>query len=176
MNSMNKNVEKLVEDLKSTFNLISVDHVSKDQVSFDFNDKELHSALSHMKSIGWTQLSMITCVDWIEDNQFQLVYILFNWEEGIKVQIRTRIDRDEGKFRTITNIYPGAKYYERDIHEFFGIVFDGNPESVKQLFLENWDDMPPLRKDFDPKAYSDRKYEAREYKANYNNTKVGETV
>jgi len=116
---------------------------------------------------------MLTCVDWIEENEFQLVYLLMNWELGVRLQVRTRIDRDNPVFTTVTNIYPGAKYYERDVHEFFGVEFEGNPDSYKQLFLENWDDMPPLRKDFDPVAYSDRKFPKREYKKDFN-TKAGE--
>ena len=86
----------------------------------------------------------------------------------------TNVDRDKPVFTTITNIYPGAQYYERDVHEFFGVEFEGNPDSYKQLFLENWDDIPPLRKDFDAVAYSDRKYPARKYKANFS-TEAGES-
>jgi NADH-quinone oxidoreductase subunit C len=52
------------------------------------------------------------------------------------------------------------------------VEFEGNEMSYKQLFLENWDDMPPLRKDFDSKAYSDRKYPVREYKKDF--SKEGE--
>ena len=53
------------------------------------------------------------------------------------------------------------------MHEFFGVEFEGNPDSNKQLFLENWDDMPPLRKDFDSIKYSDSKYKMREYKTDF---------
>jgi len=172
---MNNSIKTLVEDVSKKFNVLSIDEITSSQVSFDLDKNEVHSALSYIKSIGWRQLSLLTCVDWIEENEFQLVYIVFNWENGIRIQFRARIDRELAQFRTITNIYPGAKYYERDVHEFFGVKFEGNPDSLKQLFLENWDDMPPLRKDFDSKAYSDRKYPARKYNKNFNN-KVGDTI
>lgn len=173
MNSMNNNITELVDDLKVKFNILSVDHPLKNQISIDVTNGELHSALAYVKSLGWIQLSILSCIDWIDDNEFQLVYIVFNWQKAITIQVRTKIKRDEAKFSTITSIYPGAQYYERDVHEFFGVVFEGNPDSNKQLFLENWDDIPPLRKDFDPVAYSDRKYPKREYKKDYN-TKAGE--
>lgn len=170
----NMNIELLEKDIRSRFQMKNVDVVSKNQISFDLENNDVHTALSYLKSIGWVQLSMLTCVDWLKDNKFQLVYIIFNWENPIRIQVRTLIDRENAKFNTMTTIYPGAKYYERDVHEQFGVVFEGNPESLKQLFLEDWDDMPPLRKDFDPKAYSDRKYSKREYKANYETKKEGD--
>ncbi len=160
-------IKELVKNIKSKYKAVKVDYPKDNQVSFDFKPNEIHSALAYVKAIGWKQLSILSCIDWIEDNEFQLVYIVYNWDNGIRLQIRTRIDRDKPIFTTITPIYPGAQYYERDVHEFFGVEFEGNPDSYKQLFLENWDDMPPLRKDFDSKAYSDKKYPVREYSKDY---------
>ncbi len=167
MSSMNKNTEKIIEKVKSKFNVLNVDVPKDTQAALDFEARDLHAVLAYVKSEGFRQLSMLSCVDWIDEEKFQLVYLLFNWDEGIRLQIRIKLDRNNPKFTTATNIYPGAKYYERDIHEFFGVEFEGNPDSYKQLFLENWDDMPPLRKDFNSKAYSDRKYPVREYKKDF---------
>ncbi|MCK5128318.1 MAG: NADH-quinone oxidoreductase subunit C [Clostridiales bacterium] len=170
---MNNNIETFVEDIKSKYETLGVDIPKNNQVSLDFTARDIHSVLAYAKSHGWAQLSMLTCVDWIEENKLQLVYLLFNWENGVRLQVRTKLDRDKPVFSTITSIYPGAKYYERDVHEFFGVEFEGNPESYKPLFLENWDDMPPLLKDFDPQAYSDEKYPAREYEKDFTK-KAGE--
>jgi len=51
---------------------------------------------------------------------------------------------------------------DEELFEFFGIKFEGN-DDMKPLFLENWDDLPPLRKDFDPLEYSKKKFPDREY-------------
>ena len=164
---MNRNIEKLNNELNDNFELLSSEHPKENQATFDFPSRDIHAVLAYVKAEGYTQLSMLSCVDWIDEGEFQLVYLLLNWEQGIRLQIRTRLNRNNPKFTTVTNIYPGAKYYERDVHEFFGVEFEGNPDSYKQLFLENWDDMPPLRKDFDSKAYSDKKYPAREYSKDF---------
>ena len=118
---MNNNIKNLVEAISSKFELLDTDYPTDNQVSLDFNSRDIHSVLAFVKAAGWTQLSILTCVDWIEQNEFQLVYIVFNLEKGIRVQIRTRIERENAKFGTITSIYPGAKFYERDVHEFFGV-------------------------------------------------------
>ena len=170
---MNELLNDLIESVKSHYTVLHVDYPKSGQAALDLPPREVHAVLAFLKAQGYRQLSMLSCVDWITDGQFQLVYLLFNWDAGLRLQIRTRIDRAHPEFTTVTNIYPGAKYYERDVHEFFGVVFAGNPDSGKPLFLEKWDDLPPMRKDFDPQAYSDRKYPARQYKADFD-TKAGE--
>lgn len=171
-NSTNNNFEELSRSLEAQFEVINVEQVAVNQFSFDFNENQIHGALSYVKNLGYTQLSMVLCVDFLEEGVFQLVYLVFDWKKGIRLQIRTKINREASQFRTITSIYPGAMYYEREIHEFFGVHFEGNPNSEKQLFLENWDDMPPMRKDFDSQAYSDRKYTRRTYTKDFNSKEV----
>ena len=163
----NEALRAILGKVKDRYDVLNVDIVMDNQVSLDLGKDDIHSLLTFLRGEGWRQLSMLTCVDWIAEGEFQLVYILMNWDNPVRIQVRTRIVRDDPKFLTVTNIYPGAKYYERDVHEFFGVVFEGNDDALKQLFLENWDDIPPLRKDFDSRAYSDRKYAKREYKKDF---------
>ena len=137
--------------------------VDQYQISFEINRDDVHRVLATLKQAGWIQLSYLSAVDWIAENEFEIVYILMNWEKPVHVQIRTRIDREKPEINSILPIFPGAKYYEREAHEFFGIKFPGNPDHEKQLILEMWDDIPPLRKDFDPRAYSDAHFSKREY-------------
>jgi len=137
------------------------------QMSFEVNKEDIHSILTSLKAEGWIQMSYLSAIDWIDENEFELVYIVFNWEKPVYVQIRTRLDRDNPSINTIMPIYPGSKYYEREAFEYFGIRFPGNPDFEKPLILEDWDDMPPLRKDFDPRAYSDAHFSKREYTETY---------
>ena len=169
---MNKHIESITEAVKEKFGGVTVTPVRDDQAALDVNPGDVHAALAYLKAEGFRQLSMLSCVDWIEQGEFQLVYLLFDWDRGVRLQLRTRIARENPKFTTVTNIYPGAQYYERDVHEFFGVEFEGNAMSYKQLFLENWDDIPPMRKDFISKAYSDKKFPVREYKKDF--TKEGD--
>ena len=167
-NSMN-NIEYVTNLVTEQFKVIKTDVIDEYQVAFEVKKTDVHTMLSMLKSFGWIQLSYLSAIDWIEENEFELVYILMNWEKAVHVQITTRIDRDNPVMPTIMPIFEGCKYYEREAHEFFGIKFPGNPDHEKQLILEEWDDMPPLRKDFDPQAYSDRKFPKREYTEDFVN-------
>ena len=133
-NSMNDMLKKISDTLKPLKMMTPADR----QIACIVSPGEVHKALAYLKSSGFTQLSILTCVDWMKENEFELVYVLMNWEDGIHVQLRTRIDREKPVF--------------------FGVEFVGNEDSYKPLFLERWDTIPPLRKDFDPRAYSDSKF------------------
>ncbi|MBU1093947.1 MAG: NADH-quinone oxidoreductase subunit C [Firmicutes bacterium] len=166
MNSMN-NVEFLKGLMNQNFKIVETDVIDQYQVSFVLKQADVLQALVTLRNAGWIQMSYLSAVDWPDENKIEVVYILMNWERPVHIQIRTKIDRNDPVMPTIIHIYPGAKYYERECHEFFGVKFPGNPDYQKQLILEMWDDMPPLRKDFDPKAYSDRKFTKREYNEDY---------
>jgi len=161
------NVEFLKALMTQSFKLVETDVIDQYQVSFVLKQDDVHQALITLKNAGWIQMSYLSAIDWPDENKIELVYILMNWERPVHIQIRTKVDRNDPVMPSIINIYPGAKYYERECYEFFGVKFPGNPDYEKQLILEVWDDMPPLRKDFDPKAYSDKKFTKREYKEDY---------
>jgi NADH-quinone oxidoreductase subunit C len=161
-NSMN-NVTETIILVESHINVLSATPLHDYQVAFEIEKEDVHKTLVVLKNAGWTQLSYLSAVDWIEDNEFEVVYVLMNWEKAVHVQVRARLDRENAIMPSIINIFEGCKYYERECYEFFGIHFPGNPMYDKQLILEQWDDLPPLRKDFDPKAYSDKKFPKRKY-------------
>lgn len=159
---MTNSMNDLYNNIESALKPLSVEFPEDRQMAAVVSPEAVHNSLSLLRGMGFTQLSIVTCIDWIDDNELELVYVLFNWEKGVHMQLRARVDRTEPSMATVTDIYPGARYYEREVHEFFGVEFPGNEDAGKPLFLEIWDDIPPLRKDFDPQAYSDSKFPMRE--------------
>jgi NADH-quinone oxidoreductase subunit C len=117
----------------------------------------LPGLLSYLKSNGFAHLSNILAVDWIEEGEFELVYNLFSYVHKLHATVKARVDREIAHAPSILTLWPQAQVYEREIHEFFGILFDGNP-NLEPFFLHNWQDSPPLRKDFDTEEYSRRAY------------------
>ena len=158
-NSMNEVIEKIRRQFKDA----SITEIDEREIKIDALQENVLGILSILKNEGFSHLSLLTCVDWIENKEFELVYILFSWKDGGKIIVSTRIDRENPKFVTMKHMWPVARFYEREIHEFFGVEFEGN-DDMKPLILELWDDIPPLRKDFDPLEYSRRKFPDREYK------------
>jgi NADH-quinone oxidoreductase subunit C len=93
-------------------------------------------------------LESITGVDWIKENQMEVIYDFSRYDfEVCRVVIRTRIDRAAPEVPTITGIYWGANWHERETHDFFGIKFTGHPHLIPLLLPEDAD-FHPLLKDF----------------------------
>jgi NADH-quinone oxidoreductase subunit C len=154
--------KELTELLKLKLNPQKIEKLRKQNVVMEVNKEELVSNLNYMKSKGYSHLATISCVDWIEENKFELVYHLFSYQDKISLSVKTKIDRDKSCFVTIKNLWPVAKYYERDIHDFFGIEFEGN-DNMEELILENWNDIPPMRKDFKTREFVEDNFEWRDY-------------
>jgi NADH-quinone oxidoreductase subunit C len=169
--------KKLIEKISNEYGIKKnkFKKIENQQFKVKINKKEIINFLTYLKNIGFWQLSLITAVDWIDDNQFEIVYNLVSWELEQHIIVKTFIPRENPRITSIINIWPVAKYYEWDVNEYFGVVFDGNPNNGKELFLENWDDKPPMRKDFDPLKYSKEKFPEKEY-ANFKMKRKSEVI
>jgi len=119
------------------------------------------SVLSFLKNQGFTHLGLISCVDWIHQQMFELVYILSAYmqddektidREKLHIILKAKIPREKPRFHSVIPIFENAEPYEREIHELFGIYFEGHPR-LEPLFLERQYKIPPFRKDFDTRKY-----------------------
>ena len=157
-----RNEKEVIELIKDKLNPLKIEKLREQNLAVTIDKDKLVSGLNYLKSHSYIHLATISCVDWIDDDEFELVYHVFSYEDKINISVKTRIDRKKSKFVTIKHIWAVAQYYERDIHDFYGIEFEGN-DDMDELILENWNDIPPMRKDFKTREYVDEKYEWREY-------------
>jgi NADH-quinone oxidoreductase subunit C len=104
------------------------------------------SAAQQLDQEGFA-LDTITGVDWMAENQMEVVYDYFHPTKTLRAAVRARISRDNPEIPTISTIFPGANWHERETHDFFGIRFLGHPDLSPFLLPEDAD-YHPLRKDF----------------------------
>ncbi len=110
------------------------------------------SALILLKAHGFEHLSAISCADWLEEGQFELVYHLWSYRDKIHVMLKTRLPRADPRTVTAGPVFRHAQTYEREIHEMYGVHFEGNTRLVPFL-LDHWQGPPPMRRDFDTRQY-----------------------
>lgn len=83
------------------------------------------------------------------EDSFEVVYDFNHFAELCRVVVRTRMPRSKPQLPTISEVYPGANWHERETHDFFGIVFENHPD-LSPLLLPEDADYHPLRKDYKP--------------------------
>ena len=95
-------------------------------------------------------LSTITGQD--TGSEIELLYHFWN---GSGLTLRTSLPREEPHIATLTDLIPGAAFYEREVSEMLGVTFDGHPDPRPLLLPEDWDGEPPLRQQPPPQNWGD---------------------
>ena len=153
--------ESLKQELESTFKDIMVTDRRDNRVSVIVKRGQVLAVLRFLRDKGFEHLALISCVDWIDENEFELVYILASYmqnneeytdRERLHIILKTRIPREKPQLETVIGIFPNAEPYEREIHELFGIKFEGHKRLIPLLLERNYE-IPPFRKDFDTRKY-----------------------
>ena len=79
--------------------------------------------------------------------RFEVDWGLLSIEHADRVRVRTRVDEDDVRVPSVTDLWPGAAFGERECWDMFGIVFDGHPD-LRRLLMPEAYGHHPLRKDF----------------------------
>lgn len=117
------------------------------------------SYISHLRDIqGYTHLVLLTAIDYIEDAVFRLTYMVHNFAKRSDIGVQVDIPRDGASMESIHHLWPHAATYQRELKEMFGIDFPGSPGVDDSFILEGWSEIPPMRREFDTKAYSEKTY------------------
>jgi NADH-quinone oxidoreductase subunit C/D len=87
----------------------------------------------------------ITGIDW--NDRIELLYHLTSLERGDKIVLRTDLDRGNPEISSVTAVWKGANWQEREIYDLLGVRFSGHPDLRRILLPEGWEGYP-LRKDY----------------------------
>ena len=82
-----------------------------------------------------------------EDDGMDVVYQLVSYDKGHEVTVKTRLAKDDLRVASVSGVWKGANWHERETRDMFGIEFDGHPHLVPLLLPEDMTDHYPLRKD-----------------------------
>lgn len=92
-------------------------------------------------------LSDLTAVDLPKENVIQVVYHLYSYDSKQQVVLKSDIDRDAPRIATVEEIWKVANWFEREVFDLFGVLFEGHSDLRRILLPEDWVGYP-LRKDF----------------------------
>ena len=90
--------------------------------------------------LSFKLLLCLAAVDYKE--YFQIVYVLLSLEHEHKIIVKTDVPYDDPHLPTVTPVWRGADWYEREAHDLFGVVFDGHPNLSPLLLYEGFEGYP----------------------------------
>lgn len=155
-------MERILKQIGELFPVSDINYQRKDLAFATVEPKHLSSVLKYAKdNLGYRHLVLITAVDWLENGIFQITYLLKNHSNRTDIGFKVFIQRNEASMESVHELWKQASTYQRELKEMFGIDFPGSPGVDESFILEGWDNIPPYRRDFDTKKYSEETYTSR---------------
>ncbi|MBL8056140.1 MAG: NADH-quinone oxidoreductase subunit D [Anaerolineales bacterium] len=116
-------------------------------------DKLVEVATALRDQHGYDYCSSVTGVDYLEQGQCEAVYHLYNTKTGgPAVVIKAQAPRDNAVLPSLTPVWPGADFQEREAWDLYGIKFTGHPDLKRILMWEGFHGHP-MRKDWKEAYY-----------------------
>lgn len=132
-----------VKDAKFEFNELTITIAADD----------IRGACVAVQSAGYNFLSDVTCVDWFPaEPRFHVTYHILS--HGLKQRVRLRAEAStmDATVDSITDVWPSANFYEREIFDLFGVRFNGHSNMRRIMLPDDWEGHP-LRKDYPVEGY-----------------------
>ncbi|PAW85556.1 MAG: NADH-quinone oxidoreductase subunit C [Pedosphaera sp. Tous-C6FEB] len=141
----------LANQLKAKFgDVLSAPSEFRGEVTLKLADAERIAEVCEFakKSLSYDMLLDITSIDnYGEDPRWTLVYELYGMGHGCHLRLKTEVSEEKSELPTVTGVWRGADWHEREIYDMMGVRFRGHPD-LRRILM--WDGYPyfPLRKDF----------------------------
>ena len=162
-------LEPAITDLEQLKNhpaiakLMAWNPASVEGAKFDRNEISIYVERSLIREAGFVlrddpdcpfnYLADVTCVDWFpSEPRFEVIYHLLSIPNKERVRLKVRLDGGSPALDSVTQVWPAANYFEREVFDLFGVRFAGHPYLRRLLMPEDWEGHP-LRKDYPVEGY-----------------------
>ena len=144
--------QAIIDDLKIRFGkeLLEVKEDS-DILTFIVSASVIHELIGYLKQEESLQFNFLTDITGIhypdEVLQLGVIYHLHNFKQNKRVRIKTFVSKNDPKVKSITDLFSGANWMERETFDFYGIQFEGHP-NLKRILNVEYMDYFPMRKEY----------------------------
>ena len=97
--------------------------------------------------LNFEVLSDLTALDWPKEEKIQVVYHLFSYSHNHQTVLKVDLPRDNPKIATVEGVWKVANWFEREVYDLFGVIFEGHGDLRRIMLPEDWLGYP-LRKDY----------------------------
>ena len=131
------------------------------ELNVDITPQSVVSFVEFLKTDATCKFSTlvdITGVDYPQrDKRFDVVYHFLSMYQNHRIRVRVAV-RDGEMVPSITDIYPAANWFEREVYDMFGVLFSGHPD-LRRILTDYGFRGYPLRKDFPTTGYTEVRYD-----------------
>lgn len=93
--------------------------------------------------LAFDYLRLLTVVDYVEqDGEFEIVYHLYSLGRHHKMMLKTRVPERRPTVPSVTGVWRGADWYEREMHDLFGVNFTGHPNLAPLVLPDDFEGFP----------------------------------
>jgi NADH-quinone oxidoreductase subunit C len=144
-------LSEVVAALKNRFAEVT-DSEFRGQVRIVVPQSQCFDAMSCLnREYGFDMLVDLTCVDYLNfrdaTDRFGLVYVLANTDSNLQLTVRVMLNEPDLTVPSVTPLWEGANWMEREVWDMFGIRFEGHPD-LRRILLPEEFAAHPLRKDY----------------------------
>lgn len=119
-----------------------------DEIRVTLSPEVVGDAMKFMRDDKECRFDYMRCLCGVDyPDHVTVVYHLFSTKHRQKITVYTQLPKDNPTVASVTRLWAGADWHERETAEMFGVVFEGHPDPRKLLLMDCNDDHP-LRKDF----------------------------
>jgi NADH-quinone oxidoreductase subunit C len=108
---------------------------------------EISRFLRDDPNLKFEVLSDLTALDWPKEEKIQVVYHLYSYSNKSQIVLKVDLPRDNSKIPTLEGVWKVANWFEREVFDLFGVVFEGHTDLRRIMLPEDWVGHP-LRKDY----------------------------
>ncbi len=80
-------------------------------------------------------------------NRFEVIYNLLSFALGLRIRLKVFVDEAELRCPSVTSVWQGAEWAERETYDMIGVTFDGNTD-MRRMYMPEDFEYYPIRKDF----------------------------
>lgn len=123
------------------------------ELTLTITREQIRQACETVKAAGYNAFQTVTAVDWYPAApRFQVTYHILSHSYKEILRLAVMVDEADAAIGSITPVWAGANYYEREVFDLFGIRFEGHPNLRRILMPDEWVGHP-LRKDYPVEGY-----------------------
>ncbi len=145
--------ESLIKKINEKFETDIISHlIDKDMPVFVIKKDSILRFVQFLKEdeeIQIDQVTDITAVDWYNKREarFDVVYHFYSYKKNHRLRVRVELNEDDAKIASISGIFKGADWFERECWDMYGIIFLNHPD-LRRILLYPEFVGHPLRKDY----------------------------